>query len=208
VRNDGDKPVQVDVQPEPWPPSEQKRPVDWLVLKPRRLTVKAGGEARVSYRVRVPKTAEGDLSAQVYFASMVTTGGMMPLEQRFGCALYVYVAGTERWQASVDQVRQKDLGDERVFEIFIKNDGNTHIRPGGRVRLFDRNDAELAVVPLEGKWPVYKGRTRSFFARVKKDRIAGAGSYGVVQIEYGNGPAPQTADLKFPLAGSPADKGK
>lgn len=211
VRNGGSDPVAVAVEPESWPPALGKRPVDWLTLEPRQFTLPPGAGQDVMYKAAVPAGARGELGAQVYFASDVPggQGGTLSLRQRFGCVLYVAAAGTEKYKARVDRVAEKIQQGQRVFEIFVRNRGNVHIRPSGRVRILGPEGKEIAVVPLEGRAPVYAGSTRSSYARVDESLIpAGGRARGIVELWYGRDEAPMKLRKKFVLSGVPAAEEK
>lgn len=183
VRNDSDVGQVVEVQPERWPPgSEGEEVASWLDVFPRKLDLGPGKEGIVRYAVRVPVSADGELGAQVYFASSVSQAGALPLIQRFGCALYVRVKGTERYDLRLARVAAQRRESETVFQIVLENRGNVHVRPGATLNVATSGGTQAVV--MEGKSPIYAGTKRTFFARLKGNDQVLEKSQGVVHLTF------------------------
>lgn len=184
VRNDGGAAQVIQVQPEVWPPGTKGDPpiASWLELRPGELELGPGREGTVHYTVRVPVSGDGELAAQVYFASAVSRAGTMPLRQRFGCAMYVRVKGTERYDVRLSSVTAHRREKETVFEIVLENKGNVHLRPAAQLEV--ATSTGTAVVVLEGESPIYAGTHRTFFARLKGAAQVLERGRGVIHITF------------------------
>ena len=161
VKNEGDAPMQVMVEPEDWSSGVQgaRGSVGWMTVQPTRLSIRPGKTARVKYRIRIPKEASGELRTQVFFTTDVTEGSM-PMRSRLGTIIYVGIEGTEHIEAAIrgvdDAYTASTPGvarpDRPDFVLAIQNLGNTHIVPEGQVVVHDQDGEVAATVPLPPGW--------------------------------------------------------
>lgn len=183
VRNDGKDGQIIQVQPELWPPGSEGVPLAlWLDVKPKEFELGPGKEVPVRYRVKVPVDAVGELGAQVYFASSVSHAGALPLRQRFGCAMYVRVEGTERYDVRLASVTAHRREKETVFEFVLENQGNVHVRPKAFFEVV--TSTGQAVVALEGTSPIYAGTRRTFFGRLTGEARVVEKSRGIMHLIF------------------------
>ena len=200
VTNDTDTPLKVKVEPEDWAQglTGKRGAVPWLTVKPAKLMLRPGKEARVKYTIRVPKDASGELRAQVFFTSE-STERSVSMRSRLGAIIYVGVEGTERidaeittleafYTASTPGVAKPDRMD---VVLGIQNRSNVHIIPGGRIRFRDAKDVVVETVTLQEGWGLLPNEEDRYHA-IQHGVHLKPGTYSIdIAVECGN-------DLRHP----------
>jgi P pilus assembly chaperone PapD len=176
VTNPGETPVTVDVEPEDWSQGAggARQSVSWLTVKPTRFTLRPGRSARVTYAVRTPREASGELRAQVFFTTQQapTSTGMFAMRSRLGAILYVAIHDTERVAAQVRDLRwtytastpEVAAPDRLTATLVLRNEGNVHLVPEGWVTVEDADGRALARGPLRSGWGVLPGEEETYDA--------------------------------------------
>lgn len=130
---------------------------DWIDLEGMEIWVPENGEAEVNFLVRVPENAgPGGKYFAVVWEPVLEEGGGIQVRTRMACLILVRVAGEV-----VEAGRVTDFGlkteemvsDEPVeFEVRFVNEGNVHVKPEGKIWIFDeKGEAVLGVGRLDGK---------------------------------------------------------
>ena len=172
VRNETDQPVAVRVEME----SIASRgylplaPAQWLALTPERLELAPGQTRDLSYRIRVPAQAAGELAAEVVFVQDMTSAG---LQVRFGMAVYVSIEDTERVSLEMERMELRVGGDDSVSAwMQIANHGNVHCRPEGLVQVADASGGVMDRQPLTRGMPAPPSGSASFSVPMPSVRAA------------------------------------
>lgn len=161
VENTGDDPIDVSVEPEDWSGGMQgdRASVQWLTVRPKRLTLRPRKSVRVKYTIHVPNDASGELRAQVFFTTE-RSGGSIPMRSRLGTIIYVGIEETEHIEGEIRKVDASYTAstpgiakpDRLDVAIQIRNRGNVHIVPEGRVVIRDAEGRTVATVLLQPGW--------------------------------------------------------
>lgn len=138
VANSDNEEVLVKVQPEDWLKlrigSSPLEVSEWLTMDEYEFKLEPGEAKNIGYRVKVPHGIEGELVAQVFFASgTIQTSGNINIASRFGVALYVGIEGTEVIAPEIADLKV----DKQSVAITVNNLGNVHLRPSGTVTIKD-----------------------------------------------------------------------
>ena len=165
VFNDAETPATILVEPQPISTTSYGRrpPTDWLTLSPSTLTLAPKQRGEVSYRVHVPSDTNGELAAEVVFVQNLSGTAGNGVQVRFGMAMYVSVAGTERLQLLAEPLRLQ-TGHPPSVLIPIANQGNVHCRPEGSVIVIGDKGETLAHGMLGRGMPAPPGQTAHFTA--------------------------------------------
>ena len=162
LRNAGDEPLEITVEPEDWAEGMggARKPVSWLTVKPAALTLAPGKEARVKYTIRTPKDASGELRTQVFFTTKGVGPQAMAMRSRLGAIVYVALEGTEQIAAEVTRISAAYTAatpgvaqpDRLDVSVGILNKSNVHIVPEGRVILRGSKSERVAAVDFPQGW--------------------------------------------------------
>jgi len=132
-----DKKLEVEIQPEDWSKGERKSGVDWLKikLKSNKFTLKPKKIKEIKWEVKVPKEAEGDLVAQIFFASVGMKFGSVNIGTRVAYSLCITVKGTEKVDAEISNFYIRQESKNYGFAVVFKNKGNVHLTTKGEILL-------------------------------------------------------------------------
>jgi len=160
LENRGEEALTVHVEPEDWNGGigGTRGPVSWLTMQPTSLTLRPQHKAKVTYAVRVPKDAQAELRAQVFFT--METAGATPLRSRLGTIVYVAISGTEHIDGEVTKVETAYTAttpgitkpNQLDIAMRIHNRSNIHIVPEGTVVVRDLGGHEIATLTLRAGW--------------------------------------------------------
>jgi hypothetical protein len=170
VINDVEQPVTIAVELERLSHSgyASHSPEAWLDVSPSTLRLGPHEQARVRYVVAVPAEAEGELAAEVVFVQGGLGASSGGIQVRFGMALYVSIAGTERLDLRAEAMHLQP-GTPPTVVVPIANEGNVHCRPEGTVRVHTGDGELLSVGRLSRGRPASPGRVDRF--SVALDRV-------------------------------------
>lgn len=196
VQNDTDQPAHIIVEPENWFVEAYdygKLDIkDWVEFDTYGFDLKPKEIKKLRLRIKVPNDVKGELVAQIFFTSTVLKEDGQPVEgikARVGAVLYVAIKGTEIVGADIANITiSKDPGEdsERLkMEISVKNRGNVHIRPAGKVTIQDISGKKLVELDLASGQPVLPNQESGYYALWDKPELK-AGIYKAsVVINYG-----------------------
>ena len=175
VVNDTESPLHLRVEVEPLGPSVYARipPAQWLSLSSHVVTLEPGQTLPVTYTIRVPQSAVGELAAEVVFVQDMPGGG---LQVRFGTAVYVSIEDTEELSVEIGELHL-DAGVHPVLRVPIMNRGNVHCRPEGHVGVVDDDGTVLARGTIARGMPTFPGRVEHFDAPLTGGPFAAPGGY-------------------------------
>ncbi|MDD5449362.1 MAG: hypothetical protein PHO42_02030 [Candidatus Omnitrophica bacterium] len=199
VGNPSDTPIQVKVSVEEWFAGEEREAIrgewpslEWVKVTPQDLDLGPNGYATVNYTVFLPKEAKGVYVAMIYFGGVPgPSEGAIQVRGSIGNALYAIARGTEVIKGEIKDINAVNK-DRLEIKVKIKNLGNIHIRPGGKIivrkkgLILSKDDLEPIEIPFnEGEEPVFPKTECVISAR--SDVKIGPGRYGLeFNIEFGN----------------------
>lgn len=171
VRSDFSEKVKVIIQPEEyWSRETGKKglPVEqWLKIKPKEFIMYPHSVRRIKYRLTLPKDADSENMAEVFFAAKNPGEGTIGIVTRFGVALYLIPEGKEEISAKINKISSGWRAKEKnqfQFTINVENLGNVHLRPSGKVEVKDEKDQKIAELTIDSGWPVFPGRKYNYNA--------------------------------------------
>lgn len=126
-------------------------PLDWVRVSPKKVKIAAGQSRVVQLKVRVPRRAEGERSAQVWVRARAT---LSPLEVRTVRRLILSIVGTERFELTINDVSVESQGAVFQVKAEIQNTGNVTLLPmfgadltmsdGGHSKAYQKKASSLA----------------------------------------------------------------
>lgn len=149
VQNDTDQPAHIVVEPENWFKEAydygKLEIKDWVEFDAYEFDLKPKEIKKLRLRIKVPVNVKGELVSQIFFTSTVLKENGQPVKDikaRVGSVLYVAIKGTEIVDAEITNIAiSKEPGKDKnllKIEVNIKNKGNVHIRPTGKVAIEDK----------------------------------------------------------------------
>jgi len=158
---------------------------NWLDFKPRQLELGPFESGSINYTITLPKDAEGEYSAILYFTNLPTSEKKgISMSTRIGNTLYAIVEGTEVVKGELIDISVTRT-DPMNVRVTIENSGNVHIRPRGDITIrkkglfLSAKDKEPVIIPFnKAGFPVLPNRNHIFEARSKDARF-GLGWYSL-----------------------------
>jgi len=196
VQNDTDQPAHIVVEPENWFKEAydygKLEIKDWVEFDIYEFDLKPKEIKKLRLRIKVPKDIKGELVSQIFFTSIVLREDGQPVEgikARVGAVLYVAIKGTEIVDAETSNIAVlKEYKEDRKVikvEVSVKNKGNVHIRPTGKVTIVDKAGKKLIELDLESGKPALPGQEIVYNALWDNSQLK-SGEYKVsVTINYG-----------------------
>jgi hypothetical protein len=137
LRNVGTAPVVVEAAPEGLVVDVRGRPriggarsvrpsaAAWITVRPRRVSLRAGGSARLELRSRPPRRAEpGDHHAALLLSTLPVQRGRVGVRMRLGVRVVVRVPGRIVRRLAVRGVRVRRARGGRYLDVALANLGN------------------------------------------------------------------------------------
>ena len=195
AQNETDRPIHVTVEPENWFKDAYSygdlSAGDWIKLDIYEFDLQPKEIKKLELRVRIPPGISGELAGQIFFSSAVIdeSGEQAGVRSRLGAVLYVAVKGTEIIDAEIRNINVSRIiveNKEKLnIEVTVKNKGNVHLRPTGKVFISGEKDKapiELDLLSIETTLP---NRQSTFYALLDEAELE-EGSYNIrAAINYG-----------------------
>lgn len=167
----------------------------WIKIDLEPVTLDPGETKEIPFTIAVPADAEpGGHYAGIFFASggTASSGGQIGVQSKLGSLVILTVEGNIREQAAISKVTldgPTSMSRPPVdFNIRVKNSGNVHIKPKGKVTILNMFGGEVDTLTLPQEKNVLPGQTRLFEVRwVKKATSATKGNFfSEVGAEFSN----------------------
>ena len=195
VQNETEDPIHVVVEPENWFKEAYRygdlAVEDWLRLDIYEFDLQPKEIKKLQLRIRVPEDAEGELAAQIFFTSAVGGGEDKKgaVQARIGAVLYVAIKGTEIIDANIRHINisiAKENNVEKLkIAVKVRNKGNVHLRPTGKVFIKDSKGNVLSEEELMTGHSVLPNKDFFFYAYWDEPKLK-KGDYSVsAEITYG-----------------------
>lgn len=141
----------------------------WIQIDKAQLTLEPGETKEVPFTIAVPADAEpGGHYAGIFFASggSASGGGQIGVQSKLGTLVILTVDGAIREQAAISSVKldgSSNLSRPPVnLNVRIKNSGNVHVKPKGKVTILNMFGGEVETITLPQDKNVLPGQTRLF----------------------------------------------
>ncbi len=192
IKNMGKEVTRVSIEPENWKQGlkgmRRGDVKDWLSLKPLALELKPGEEGSVTYQVRVPDDASGEYTAQI-FCSEQAGGGSTEIHARVGIILYVAVRDTIRLEAEISHASLSAGRDGNqsvlIAQVSVKNTGNVHIRPTGKMQIYDPQGKFVEAIVLKTGWGILPEETYTYQGTARMAGLKPGKYKAVATVDYG-----------------------
>lgn len=127
----------------------------WITVEPRSASINPGEEKVFEVTIRIPRDAEpGGHFASVLVersGSAASGGSGASVSSRLGSLLLMRVSGNVTEQAKIDAFKAQNNYYQNgpvTLELRTKNEGNTHIKPKGRIVISNIFGKKVAEIPL------------------------------------------------------------
>ena len=149
------------------PENEKFSAADWLTINDEdaRFDLKVGETRKVTYRVKAPRKAVGELVGMATF--LAESKQEKAVNVRMSVAVYVVIKGREKYDGVVDSVSIDASDGNLKAGIAVQNTGNVHMRFSGLIQIFDKEDQVVANVKIKHGNPVYPGQTKTYFGQIE-----------------------------------------
>ncbi|MCK4462835.1 MAG: hypothetical protein KAU58_00820 [Candidatus Omnitrophica bacterium] len=158
VQNETDKPIHVVVEPENWFRDaylyKDLAIEDWIKLDTYEFDLEPKEIKKLKLTIKVPVDVTGELVAQIFFTSAAGGGKSKvgAVRARLGAVLYVAIKGTEKIDAEIENIFVSKIttqGKEALqIKVRVRNKGNVHLRPKGKVLIEDRKGEKIGEFTL------------------------------------------------------------
>lgn len=196
VQNDTDQPAHIIVEPENWFKDvydyKKLGIKDWVEFDTYEFDLKPKEIKKLRLRIKVPTDVKGELVAQIFFTSDVLKENGQPsggIKARIGSVLYVAIKGTEIVDAEMTNITVSEEfteGKEKIkITANIKNKGNVHIRPTGKVMIHDKAGKKLAELDLVACKATLPGQDNEYYVLWDKPEPKTGVYKALVAINYG-----------------------
>src|SRR5215217_2799170 len=190
----------------------------WLIYSPAETTVTPGNLHAIRVTVSVPKDATpGDhLTALIVEQradnlKLIQNRRQVVIRYRMGAVFYIKVPQLRR-HGSLESLRAEAKGDQVIVTPFLKNDGNSVIRPLTSLKVTDSTGASIAELPQKESLPLLGG-AELIQPLVLETRLA-PGTYSVkYRVDFQDGSRPTegitelVVSLSQPTSNGPANRG-
>lgn len=141
---------------------------DWLKLEDTEFVLEPMQSKNVSFLIKVPENAIGELRAMVCFN--IKEKEMMT-RQRLSVGLYALINKGAEIDGEIEKIKmfpitQNPNGTNSMsFEITIKNKGNIHLRPYGKLIIENENNKKIGEINFKEGWPVFAKRKFNYMGK-------------------------------------------
>jgi len=178
IKNIGDQPTKVNIH---WT-DRTKNPLikDWLVLPDKQISIQPGEEKEVAYKVNIPKDAAGEYNAWFVVSDAkgpeIKMGASIAV--RTSIPIYIIVKGTEKYDFEIQNFNAWIKPSFSSFNIILRNTGNVHIRPTGKVKISALDSTQVYEMPFnEVGWGIIEGQNHEYVTKLPDEKILPDGKY-------------------------------
>lgn len=175
----------------------------WVEPSSQNVFIQPNQEATFPFTIAVPKDAEpGGHYASILF--QLGTGEPIPgaasVQNRIGTLVLLRVSGNVVEKAEIESFSAPVYSQKGplTFDLRVKNDGTTHIRPAGTIVITNMFGQKVDEIPLNGA-NVFPGAVRKMDTDWNKQALLGHYTATLVAT-YGQQSLPLTAATKFTVA--------
>lgn len=137
----------------------------WIKVLPQEVTIPPNSSKKIKCAVKIPQGMNGEYTSSLVFRSLSTTKiEMLDVTAQITLMAYVIIKGTENLECEISKVEVLNTEPFKL-SVKVKNSGNIHVRPKGKVELIKIMNTETGIVeeqtksldlnPIEG--PIFPG---------------------------------------------------
>jgi len=171
----------------------------WIDPSTTVLVIQPDQEVTFPFTITVPKEAEpgGHYASVLFQAGGEPQEGVTNVQHRVGSLILLRVSGNVVEDAEVSSFEAPAYSKKGpvTFELRVKNNGTTHIRPNGTIIITNMFGKKVDEIPLNG-FNVFPGVIRKMSTQWEKENLIGHFTATLVAT-YGQQNLPLTAATKF-----------
>jgi hypothetical protein len=171
----------------------------WIEPSTQNLVVQPNEETPFPFTINIPKDAEpgGHYASVLFQIGGPTVEGVTNVKQRVGALILLRISGNVVEKAQIDSFDAPKFSKKGpvIFTLRVKNDGTTHINPGGTIIVTDMFGKKVDELPLMSA-NVFPGSIRKMLTPWEKPGVLGQYTATLVAT-YGQQNLPLTAATKF-----------
>lgn len=168
---------------------------DWLKITPnpdKILKIGPNKIKKIKINTFLDKDFLGETMAMLFIAgsdSKAVSSKNLSIRTRQGVAIYAIAKGTERIENEIISIKSNFVntssGPTVGFTLVIKNTGNVHVRPTGKIIIYS-NNKQIGEAQIQSGWPVFPNRKQEFNAVLNIYSLESGIYSGKVIIDYGS----------------------
>ncbi|MFC1751154.1 hypothetical protein ACFL2V_20400 [Pseudomonadota bacterium] len=171
----------------------------WIETSSQNLVVQPNEEVSFPFSIIVPKDAEpgGHYASILFQIGGEPIEGVTNVQHRVGALVLLRVSGNVEEEGLVESFSAPAYSKSGPvnFELRVKNNGTTHIRPNGTIIITNLFGKKIEEIPLNGL-NVFPGVIRKMETEWTRENILGHYTATLVAT-YGQQNLPLTAAVKF-----------
>lgn len=188
-----------------------KKPADknWFRILTKEAKIPAGGTVKVKYKIDIPEGAQGEYNAYFTVEDGKPVGNVMgaSVALRTSVPVYIAVRGTEKYSFEIGDITVAN-GNMPMVKVILRNTGNIHIRPEGKIMIKKEGSDESFELPFNDiKWGIIEGEQNDYITKLPKDKKFTDGQYTAsLSIEAGeeDNIVKQSKEFRFTVQGTKA----
>jgi len=132
----------------------------WLKISQPHISLQQGETKKVSFTVQTSSAMAGSVSAQVTFT--MRPPGNEGVIVKMSCPVYLTIKGTEKVDFAFSNFAVYGGGNSDIkVQMRFKNNGNVHVRPSGKMNVYDGKKKLVYTCDIPESYPVYAGTPNS-----------------------------------------------
>lgn len=194
VANFSEQEVDVTVEPVDWQAKYLKREStadvnDWLYFPQKKFSIPPKKAALVQYELLRKSNVEGEQVAQVYFG-FTKKGAESLFKTRYGVILYLGDKGKENLNSKIVNTEfsyQRSEGGkgDLIARINIDNSGESHVRPHGKIVVYDKDSNQVAEITIKKHRGIYSKASATIDGKVKDVSLPKGEYTAEIEIDCG-----------------------
>jgi hypothetical protein len=192
VTNASDKAVDVSIEPEDWfkrmdGKSDDLSVKEWFSVNHERIRLEPKQRKAIRFTIKPPQDLNLEKSAQVFFSFQEQEG----IRSRLGVVIYIVAKNTWKLNAEalsvmVSNQKTSEGGPMMVASIEMLNKSNVHIRPSGRLDVYQKKEKVLASFDFSKNPAIYPEKQRKLVSFLKGTTLPTGTYQGQLSFQIGH----------------------
>lgn len=150
---------------------------NWFSVKPGQFLLAPGKSKKVKYSIKPPKEGRGEAALVIFFSENPVAGanstGSIMIKARNGVTVYCGVKGTEVNSSAIEGLSASGVESGGLkIDISVKNTGNEHIIPRGRIFIKDNNNTLIDDMAVQPQASILPGASKVITVNYDKSQLA------------------------------------
>ena len=135
---------------------------NWIDIEPKSVLIEPNSKREVSVSIKVPTAVQGGNYAAILFDvdNRDKEGGQVALTIRTGTMILLSVQNTIKYDAVITTFNVIQDYGKTVFEVWLENKSNKHIKPTGSVVIFENGKRVIDRVNFDENTFILPGSER------------------------------------------------